>query len=84
MARCYLMIEDTDAGGVVHAIDYGVKPEELPEDYNDLTPAQELTHKFSEVIRSTMDPAVAAHHRQQQSRQVVVPAHIAEEDQRGG
>lgn len=78
MARCYLMIEDTDAGGVVHAVHFGVEPDELPENYNDLTPAQEMTHRFSEVIRSTMDPAVAAEHRSGQARQVVVPEHLAE------
>ena len=79
---CYLMIEDIvegpDAGCVQWAVSWGLDPgEELPENVNDLTPAQECMRNFGDVLRSMFDAKYKMELQRDLAGRIVVPSTVA-------
>lgn len=57
MAKCYLMIEDTDDGHIVWGADFGLpEGETLPEDVDGLSNAQYALHQFLATLRQIGNP----------------------------
>lgn len=86
MAKCYLMIEDvddgTDAGQVQFAATFGGPTvdgvEQLPT-REEMTPAQEATWNFYNVLRGMFDRQHKRAMEKEVAQQIVMPAHVADE-----
>ena len=93
MAKCYIMIEDVEgaAPGEVQfqfAAQFGCPlgadgKEILPETVEDMTPAQEATWNFWNVLMGMADPLHQARMKAEVEKSVVVPDYIADADRQG-
>ncbi len=95
MAKCYLMIEDidgpvaTDEIAFQFAAQFGCPKgadglEILPTDVADMTPAQECTWNFFNVLMGMANPLHKARVAAEVGDKVVVPDHVLREIENGG
>lgn len=71
------MVEDVEdgpnAGTVQWAVDWGRPREELPEEVEDLSPAEEVVRNFNDVLRSMFDAHFRRELKIEQAKHIVLP-----------
>lgn len=77
MAKCYLMIEDTEDGRIVWGADFGQpEGEALPENVDELSNAQYALHQFLTTLRQIGNPELQAKLKEETEKQesgLVIP-----------